>query len=274
MSDRFTTDTLRATLGLRPHKFFAQVASTQDLAREWALTDPGLPRGLPGERLAIVIAEEQTAGRGRQGRAWHSPPGGSVMFSAILTPDLAPERLPRVTMLGAVAVAETLEPLLAHRIALKWPNDVLIDGKKVCGILSEAIWLGDELQAVILGIGLNVRVDFTGTDLAESATSVEPALGRAVDRLDLLNTLLARLDYWTGQLDSIYLFEAWRQRLGTLGQRVTVYPQPGVGAGLQTRPYRGIAESVDDTGALFVRTDDGNLRRVLAAEVGLAEEGG
>jgi BirA family biotin operon repressor/biotin-[acetyl-CoA-carboxylase] ligase len=192
------------------------------------------------------------------------------MFSAILNPALAPERLPRVTMLGAVAVAETLEPLLAHRIALKWPNDVLIDGKKVCGILSEAIWLGDELQAVILGIGLNVRVDFTGTDLAESATSVEPALGRAVDRLDLLKTLLARLDYWAGQLDSVTLFEAWRQRLGALGQRVTVYPV-GAGLALPAAPYAGIAEAVDETGALFVRTDDGDLRRVLAAEVGLAE---
>ena len=176
MPDLFTYESLRQALGQQPFRFYEHVTSTQDLARDWALADPDLPAG------ALVIAEEQTAGRGRQRRKWHTPPGQALALSMILRPTLVPEQLPRVTMLGGVAVAATLSPLLGDALALKWPNDVLIHGRKVCGILSEAIWEGDRLGPVVIGIGLNVRVDFSRTDLAGQATSLETELGHPVSR--------------------------------------------------------------------------------------------
>jgi BirA family biotin operon repressor/biotin-[acetyl-CoA-carboxylase] ligase len=268
MTDHFTLDTLRQTLTGRPFRFFEQIASTQDAAYEWALAEPNLPGDQPGQPVAVVIAEEQTAGRGRQGRRWHSPPQSSIMISAILKPKLAPEQLPRVTMLGALAVADTLRPLMGDALALKWPNDVLIGGKKVCGILAEATWIGESLAAVILGIGINVRVDFAGIDLIYDATSIETTLGRPVDRLDLLETLLNRIDHWAAVIDQPVLIETWRANLNTLGKRVRVYTEPHKE---QSPFYSGIAEAVDENGALLVRLESGEVRRVLAADVGLGE---
>jgi BirA family transcriptional regulator, biotin operon repressor / biotin---[acetyl-CoA-carboxylase] ligase len=262
MPDAFTLDTLRRTLGERPFRFYEQIGSTQDAARQWALSDPDLSG-------AVVIAEEQTAGRGRQGRHWHAPPHSSIMISAILKPKLAPEQLPRVTMLGALAVADTLRPLVGDDLALKWPNDVLIGGKKVCGILAETTWIGDAPVAVILGIGLNVRIDFAGIDLLTQATSVETALGRPVNRLNLLQTLLARIDHWIAVIDQPVLIDTWRASLSTLGKRVRIYTEPHKE---HSPSYSGTAEAVDDNGALLVRLDTGDIRRVLAADVGLSEE--
>jgi BirA family biotin operon repressor/biotin-[acetyl-CoA-carboxylase] ligase len=269
MTDSFTLDSLRETLGGRPFRFYQQIGSTQDAAYEWTLADPNLPGDQPGQRVAVVITEEQTAGRGRQGRRWHSPPQSSVMFSAILKPKLAPEQLPRVAMLGALAVADTLRPLAGDDLTLKWPNDVLIGGKKVCGILAEATWIGESLAAVILGIGLNVCTNFAGIELITNATSVEAATGRPVDRLDLLQRLLAQIDHWAGVIDLPVLIDTWRANLGTLGKPVRVYTEPHKE---QSPFYSGIAEAVDDNGALLVRLESGEIRRVLAADVGLSEE--
>ncbi|WP_162909467.1 biotin--[acetyl-CoA-carboxylase] ligase [Aggregatilinea lenta] len=260
MSDRFTSDSLRMALGHRPFRFYEVTTSTQDKARAWAVDDPQLPGG------AVVIAEEQQKGRGRQGRQWLSPPESSIMCSIVLQPHIVPEQLPRVTMVGAVAVAETLGTILPDEVALKWPNDVLVHGRKICGILAEATWLGNRLNAVILGIGLNVRTDFTGTDLETVATSVEQELGRAVDRHLILANLLHHVDSWVRRIEQPALFDTWQRQLNTLGKRVTVFPQQEEG-----QPYEGVAESVDENGALMVRLESGTLRRVLAADVGLRE---
>jgi len=260
MADRFSVDSLRDALGDRPFRFYEQVTSTQDVARRWALEDPP-----PG---AVVIAEEQTAGRGRGRRRWHSPPHSSVMFSAILRPVLTPEQLPRVTMAAGLALWDVLHPLLGDTFALKWPNDGMVRGKKICGILAEAAWVGDQLAAVMVGVGLNVRADFTGTELAGTATSLEAELGRAVDRHALLADLLARLDHWGAHVSDPALVPTWRSRLGTLGKRVTVYPGPQEGA---AAPFAGIAEDVDEAGALVVRLDAGGVRRVFAGDVRIGE---
>lgn len=260
MSDLFTYDSLRQALGQQPFRFYERVTSTQDLAREWASSDPDLPAG------AVVIAEEQTAGRGRQRRAWRTPPGQALALSMILRPHLIPEQLPRVTMLGGVAVAATLSPLLEDALALKWPNDVLIHGRKVCGILSEAIWEGDRLGPVVIGIGLNVRVDFSHTHLAGYATSLETELGHPVSRHTLLANLVGHLLHWSRRVHDPALVEVWRGWLKTLGRRVTVYPQAE-----GSESYEAVAEAVDDLGALIVRLDSGEKRRILAADVGLVQ---
>lgn len=261
MNDLLTPDALRAALGGRPFRFFERVGSTQDIARDWALADPPAPDG------AVVIAEEQSAGRGRQGRRWVAPPGSALLFSVVARPALPPEHLQRATMAAGLALSDTLTPWLGTAFALKWPNDAMIRGKKVCGILSEAIWLGERLAAVIVGIGLNVRVNFAGTDLSDSATSLEAELGQLVDRVALLAELLAHLDRWLARAPDPTIVAAWRARLGTLGQRVTVF----AASALESAPlFAGVAEEVDEAGALLVRLETGELRRVLAGEVILA----
>lgn len=262
MSDRFTQESLQALLRDRPFRFEDQVTSTQDVARAWVLAgDVPSQGGVP-----VVIAEEQTAGRGRQGRTWHSPPQSAIMFSAIIRPDLPSEKLPRVTMAGTVAVAEAMFPRLQSAVALKWPNDILIRDKKVGGVLSEVVWEGDMLRAVLLGVGVNIRVDFAGQPFAEDATNFEAEVGRAHNRHDLLGLILARLDYWVARLDTEDLFGAWRKRLSTLGQPVTVTPQPDAGTGAA---FSGVADAVDAFGALIVRLADGERRRVVAGDVTL-----
>lgn len=261
-ADAFTPRSLRTALGDRPFRFYPQVTSTQDVARDWISDQPDLPPG------ALVITEEQTAGRGRQGRRWIAPSGTAILVSMILQPRVTPEQLPRVTMLAALAVYDALSPLAPDAIALKWPNDVLLDGRKVCGILSEATWHGPHLGPVVAGIGINVRVPFTETILADYATSLEAATGAAIDRHALLANLARRLDAWAGRIHSPDLLSTWRHRLVTLGQRVTVYPQID-----GSDPFDGIAEDVGPNGALLVRRDSGKLERLLAADVGLAHTG-
>lgn len=263
MTDHFTPQSLHAALGERPFRFYARVGSTQDLAREWALANPDLPDG------AVVIAEEQTAGRGRQGRVWHSPPASAIMCSVVVRPDVQPEQLPRLVMAGGVAVAETLNALLPGKVALKWPNDVLVGGKKISGILSEATWIGDRLAAVVIGIGINIRTDFTQTPLADQATSLESELGHAADRHPILANLLGHLDTWSRLVRDPVLVETWQRWLGTLGKHVRVYTDPQKA---ESPFFAGIAERVDENGALFVRLNAGDVRRVIAADVGLGEE--
>lgn len=253
-----TTERLQQTLGGRPFRFDAQVGSTNDLARDWVLKG-----ALSG---SVVVAEEQTQGRGRFGRTWRAAAGTALLFSVILRPHIAPARLSRVTMVGAVAAADILSEMMSESpnvVTLKWPNDVLLTGRKVAGILPEAIWQGEQLVAVILGIGLNVSVDFAGKPLADRAISIETVTQQTVDRAVLLGKLLQRIDTWLALLDDPALVAGWRARLSTLGQRITVTAAD--------RQMSGLAADVDDDGALLVRADDGTIHRVIAGEVTLAE---
>ncbi|NPV66479.1 MAG: biotin--[acetyl-CoA-carboxylase] ligase [Anaerolineae bacterium] len=244
-------------LGGRPYRYFAQVSSTQDIARAWALE--GAANG------AIVIADEQTAGRGRLGRTWLAAPGSSLLLSVILRPALPPEELGRVTLLGAVALAEALAGL-GVLPGIKWPNDLQLAGRKVAGILAEAVWSGDALRAVVLGIGVNVQRDALPPAALEAyrATTVEAALGRHCPRGALLGDLLAHLDAWMPRLREPILLEAWTRYNVTLGRRVVV------AAGHEQ--FSGVAEALDNRGALLIRLDNGSLRPLLAGEVTIVDE--
>ncbi len=256
--DPLTTENLRAVLGARPFRVFDAVSSTQDIARDWALSADPAPHG------AAVIADYQHAGRGRQGRTWVAPPGSSLMVSVVLRPTLEPRKVPRLSLVGGLAAAEALSDWQVPGLALKWPNDVLIAGRKVGGVLAEATWDEDRLAAVILGIGLNIRADFSGTELESTAISLEPVIGRSVDRRVILARLLDRVDHWAAASGPA-LSEAWQNWLVTLGRRVTV-------SALDGTTFGGVAESVDDDGALVVRLDSGEARRVVAADVTLRED--
>ncbi|MFW5691609.1 MAG: biotin--[acetyl-CoA-carboxylase] ligase [Chloroflexota bacterium] len=260
--DSLTQDRLAARLSqgksARHFQFFEQVDSTQDLALAWLRQEPGLHVG------SAIVGDEQLKGRGRHGRTWYTPPGVALAVSVILKP--APQALSQVTMLGALAIAEMIDALAADAplqpaVTIKWPNDVRLDGRKVSGVLPEAEWRGGDLLGVSLGMGINVRVDFTGSPLADTAVSIEPALGKTIDRAEAVALLLERVDHWAVRLGTQTLFHAWRSRLETVGRTVTV------------EGISGRAEGVRSDGALLLRDDAGNLHTMIAGDL-IEQEGG
>jgi BirA family biotin operon repressor/biotin-[acetyl-CoA-carboxylase] ligase len=235
------------------------VSSTNDLCR--GLAAAGAPEG------TLVLAGEQSAGRGRLARRWYAPPGSALLLSLLFRPALAPARMPRLVMLCSLAAAEAVERLTGLAVGFKWPNDLLIGQAKFGGLLAELGVTGDQLDYVVVGLGLNVNLD--PAELAEvhgPITSLSHALGRPVDRLALLVALLARSAERYAELaaggDPA---PAWRARLVTLGRRVRV------SAAGET--IEGLAVGAGDDGALELRRDDGTLARVHAGDVTLRPEG-
>jgi BirA family biotin operon repressor/biotin-[acetyl-CoA-carboxylase] ligase len=210
----------------------------------------------------IVVADEQTAGRGRLQRAWLSP-RGNIALSVILRPTLA--CLPSLTMLASLAVAHSIEAVTVLKPQLKWPNDVLINGKKVCGILIESNVRADRVDYAVIGIGINVNLrpdDYP--EILPIATSLSHELKKEVSRLILLRHLLV-------EIEKLYLaisagqsiFEEWRDNLVTIGKRVRVKSGDAV--------QEGIAESVTPDGSLLLRHSDGTLNKILAGDVTLQD---
>lgn len=235
---------LENTLSSRPFQFYASIDSTNDIATQW------LKQG--AESGAVVIADEQRKGRGRKGRFWYTPAGVALAISVILKP--RPQVIGRVSMVGALAVYDLCTHLGIADVGIKYPNDVQIAGKKVCGILPEATWDNNKLLGVVLGMGINVRVNFV-PELQDTAVNLEDAVGHTLKRTELVAYLLKRVDAWMSLIDSDTLFKTWQQRLTTIGQQVYV---EGVA---------GIAQSVDDSGALLIKSADGTIHRVLAGDV-------
>jgi BirA family transcriptional regulator, biotin operon repressor / biotin---[acetyl-CoA-carboxylase] ligase len=210
----------------------------------------------------VVIADQQTQGRGRRGRSWLSPAGLNVYFSVILRPELPPQRAPELTLLTAVAVAETLREAGGHAF-IKWPNDLLVDDRKVAGILTEISAEPEAIHFVVIGVGvnLNARAHDFPPELSKLATSLAEARGQRVPRALFTAALWMRLEEWL-DLHQEKGFgpvrDAWRALSQTLGQDVLVKTEH--------REFRGRAEDIDETGALLVRTPDG-LERVVAGDV-------
>ncbi|MBZ0286776.1 MAG: biotin--[acetyl-CoA-carboxylase] ligase [Anaerolineae bacterium] len=244
MTELFTAHTLAARLSPRAVRYLPQTGSTNDDARAWLRARP--PAG------SVVIADEQTGGRGRLGRAWRTPAGAALAVSIILRPGV--ESLHQVGMIGALAVVSAARRAGLEDVGIKWPNDVLVNGRKAAGVLPEAEWNGDHPLGVVLGIGVNIRVDFSGTELESTAISLETAAGHSLNRLDILADLLQAVDDWSARVD---VFDAWKSRLRTLGQTVTV------------TNLRGVAEAVDEQGALWLRTANGELHRIIAGDIAL-----
>lgn len=240
-----TAEAVQRRLLPREIRFFKTIDSTNDVALDWLRAGAAVG--------SAVIADEQLKGRGRLGRTWHTPPGVALALSLVLRPSIA--QVSQITMLGALAIYDTLAAVGVKDLGIKWPNDVQVNGRKICGVLPEAAWDDDHLLGVALGLGVNVRVDFTGTELESSAVSLEPVLGRQVNRLDLLASLLENADSWYARLGTTALFHTWKSRLTMLGHAVVV------------GNVHGLAESVDTDGALLVRDATGAIRRVLAGDV-------
>ncbi len=247
-------DLLHALTGLRlahPIYVYQQIGSTNDEAKR--LAESGAPEGL------LIVAEEQTAGRGRLGRQWLTPPGGSLAFSLILRPTLPAAQAARLTMLAGVAVCEAIEQTTPLTAQLKWPNDILIAGQKAGGLLLETALIGDELGYAVLGLGLNISFVPTGVDFP--ATSLQAA-GAEVDRLRLLLAILTRLEAHYANILDDTLPSVWRARLALMGVPSVLRAPDGT-------THAGHAVDVSPDGALLFQTDAGETLRVLAGDVSL-----
>ena len=253
IKDRLTTSFVGRSL-----YHWEALPSTMDEA--WRLAQAGAPDG------TVVLADEQTAGRGRLKRSWWAPAGSSLLLSLLLRPDWPARQAQRLTMVCSLAVCEAISEVAGVQAQVKWPNDVLIEGQKVCGILTELDVVGEQLETAVVGIGINVNLDFEGAPpLMSPATSLSLAAGRTVSRLDLLVALLDGIErrYVAAREGRSYHHE-WAERMATLGRQVQVS-----GA---TEVWQGVAVDVDADGALLVRAKDGSVQRVLAGDVTLRKD--
>ena len=245
-----------AGLPLPAIRWYPLIDSTNTAAREWA------NRG--AEDGSLVAADQQSAGRGRLNRQWVTHPGGALAFSLILRPTMPErERIELFSPLGALGVASALEGLgLAPEI--KCPNDVLLNHLKVSGILVESAWLDQELDVLILGIGVNVAASSVPPPerLLFPATCVDEVLGRAVERMPLMREILRSILSWRSHLGSVEFVDAWRSRLAFIGEKVFV-SRPG------NEPLSGVLLGVDPRGGLNLLLEDGEVTTVLVGDVSL-----
>jgi BirA family biotin operon repressor/biotin-[acetyl-CoA-carboxylase] ligase len=215
---------------------------------------------------AIVVAGAQTAGRGRRGREWFSPPGSGLYVSIVLMPGRARYQPARATMLltlsAGVALAEAVEAATALRVDLKWPNDLFLSGRKLAGILAEAVAVDRPPQPIVLGYGINISPTAYPPWLRNRATSLETEAGHPVDRALVLVESLAAVarryeELLVGRFDAI--LDAWRLRApAAVGAHVTWAGTAG--------PLAGVTAGVDDDGALRVSVD-GRIERIVAGEI-------
>jgi BirA family biotin operon repressor/biotin-[acetyl-CoA-carboxylase] ligase len=244
---------LRTTLIGHDIRHYPATPSTMDAAKQ-AIRE-GVREG------TVIIADCQTAGRGRLGREWLSPPQSSILLSIILYP--LPEQLPRLTIAACLAVAKSIEKVSGLEPTIKWPNDVLIAGKKVSGILIESDAHGDRVNYAIVGIALNVNFDPTSIpEISETATSLKQILGREVSRREVLIVLLDEFEaLYSALRHGEPIDREWRRRLETLGKNISVR----CGDEIQ----EGVAEGVDEDGNLLLRHSDGSLVTIAAGDVTL-----
>jgi len=221
------------------------------------LAQEGAPNG------TLAIAERQQGGRGRMGREWNSPEGG-IWLSVVLRPELSPADAPKLTIMTAVAVADAIFQSAGICANIKWPNDILVDGKKVCGILTEMSAEMDAINYVIIGIGINVNNDNFPDELRDKSASLKQLKGVEVSRIRVLASLLEKLEsyYLMAEREGFEkIFDRWRELCINLGKNVRI-----VGKNVS---FEGTAIDIDSAGALLVKTSSGKIERVLSGDVSL-----
>lgn len=230
---------------------FASLGSTNDQLKQM----PDAPE------FTCIVADEQTAGRGRYARQWHSAPGAGLYLSVLLRP-AASAQLPLLSLMAAVAVAETLLARGVMGIDIKWPNDVFLDERKLCGILVEATSAGREAPRLILGIGVNLNQQIFPAELSATATSLRLATGQVTAVDQFRDQLLAGLAEW---------YERWQrtpQAVNARWQELSSYARgQSVIVTLPDEQLMGVTDGLTDNGALRLRTTDGTVRIILAGEV-------
>lgn len=235
--------------------FLDTVDSTNTRAKQ--LAEAGAPDG------TVVVAETQTAAKGRRGRSWMAPAGTGVWFSLMLRPQIEPEHASMMTLVAAMAVEKGIRDMTGLKGQIKWPNDVVVDGKKVCGILTEMSADMDCVNHVVVGIGINANIREFPEELQDKATSLLLASGQTVKRAALLNAVLhAWEEYYERYLqteDLSLLASAYNEKLAGRGGMVQVLAPKG--------EYTGISRGINHQGELLVEREDGTVTAVMSGEV-------
>jgi BirA family transcriptional regulator, biotin operon repressor / biotin---[acetyl-CoA-carboxylase] ligase len=242
----------------RDIRVFEETTSTNDVIEK--LARDGVKEGV------VVFAESQTKGRGRLGRKWISPERKGLWFSVLLRPDLRPQETTQLTVASATALRRAIQSETGLKPEIKWPNDLLIGGRKVAGILTELSAELDRVKHVILGIGVDVNLSAAElpTELKKTATSLKIESGRTISRAALAAAALRELDANYARICAGKFTEVadeWEQNCTTIGKDVTVQ--------IGDRKIRGRAESLDDAGALLLRTEHGRLEAITGGDVTL-----
>lgn len=264
--DLLLPDEIRAildtkVLGREVH-YYSEVESTNNLAKK--LAAEGCQEG------TVVVAEAQSAGRGRISRGWYSPHGKGIWMSVVLRPPFGPQEAPKCTLMAAVAINKAIRDFTGIKSGIKWPNDILYNGKKMVGILTEMSAEMDAINYVVIGMGINVNIDAADfpPEIADIASSLSSAVGRKVERLPLLAAILKQLEVLYGEVTAHgfeRMFDEWRAQSVTLGQAVNVIAA--------SHNFEGVAVNIDEDGALLVKTADG-LKKVIAGDVSIRPKSG
>lgn len=236
---------------------YKKVDSTNDIA--YQLAEKGVKEG------TVILAEEQSRGKGRHGRHWVSPSKGGIYLSCILRPKIPPNEIPRITLFAAVAAAKAIRDVTSLDVSIKWPNDLVLDGKKVCGILTEMKAEQDSVDFIILGIGINVNMPLK--QLPKGSASLKDELRRrniksVISRTELTKNILERLEEFYSILEQNGfepIIDAWKGLSDMLGSRIRVI--------LPGRTFEGLAHDINPDGALIVRLDSGVLEKVSSGDV-------
>jgi BirA family biotin operon repressor/biotin-[acetyl-CoA-carboxylase] ligase len=265
-SDPITADEIRQGLctrvfGKKNIIYLKETDSTNTRAKE--LAAQGAPEG------TLVIAEKQTKGRGRRGRSWFSPTGDGIYFSLILRPAISPGETPRITLMTAVVLAETLISLMKLKLRIKWPNDILVNGKKLAGILTEISTEMDAVNYIVVGLGMNVNTRFENfsSEIKENATSILIETGKQFPRIKLIQNYLKLYEkhydmFKKNNFEPI--MNRWRELADIIGKQIRV--------DIIGKTHTGKVIDVDDDGVLILKDDQGKLQRIFSGDVTLARQ--
>jgi len=207
----------------------------------------------------LVIADTQNAGRGRRGRGWISPKGEGIFMSLIVRTDVHPSQVAKLSLATALAAANAIGRETGLDARIKWPNDIVVSGRKVCGMLLEMDATQDRVESIVAGVGINVHQTQFDEEIVHTASSLDMLAGRRISRTAIVRAFLEEFER-AAALDEDEMMAQYRRRSATIGQRVQVIALDG--------SYTGIAEGITRSGSLLVRADeDGQVREVLAADV-------
>lgn len=246
---------LRTQWAGHPVHFFETIDSTNNAARK--LAEDGAPGG------TLAVAEEQRSGKGRRGRGWVMEPGSAIAMSLIVRPQIQPSRASMMTLVMGMAVTAACRSYCGVQAGIKWPNDVVVDGKKICGILTEMSSEIDFINYLVIGAGINTHVEHFPEELSDRALSLHTVMGRKPDRAGLIAACMEKFEQYYGLFlktqDMSLLREEYESFLVGTGDRVRVL-EPG-------NEYEGVSCGIDDRGELLVRRADGTVEHVYAGEV-------
>ena len=235
--------------------YFDTIDSTNIKAQE--LAEKGYPSG------TLVVADKQESGKGRRGRSWVSPSGTGIFMTLMIKPDINPNNASMLTLVAALAVAKAITSVTGEEALIKWPNDIVVNGKKICGILTEMSTEEDSIRYVVVGIGINVNTESFPPEISDTATSLKLSLGHELKRAPLIGAVLKSFEQYYSRFmeygDMTGLMDEYNEMLANRKRQVRVLDPHG--------SYEGMALGIDKEGCLLVKREDDSVSAVISGEV-------